>query len=127
DAGVIRFLLTRITDRFDAIVPCWDGDVEPLHAVYTVRCRPLMEASLRAGRYALRDFLARLRVDWVSEAELRRVRPPARILTNLNTPEELAAIGGRLDELEPRARGPAASPSTPATTPARPPGPPPRP
>jgi len=101
DAGVIRFLLTRITDRFDAIVPCWDGDVEPLHAVYTVRCRPLMEASLRAGRYALRDFLARLRVDWVSEAELRRVRGAARSLTNVNTPEELAAIGGRLDELEP--------------------------
>src|SRR5439155_1414879 len=33
DADVIRFLLARIGDA-DAVVPRWDGDVEPLHAVY---------------------------------------------------------------------------------------------
>src|SRR3954469_21388046 len=33
DADAIRFLLRRIAGA-DAIVPCWDGDVEPLHAVY---------------------------------------------------------------------------------------------
>jgi len=60
-----------------------------------------MEASLRAGRYAMRDFLARLCVDWVREAELRGLRGAARSLTNVNTPEELAAVGGRFDELEP--------------------------
>lgn len=101
DADVIRFLVGRVGSEFDAIVPCWDDDVEPLHAVYAVRCVPAMEASLRAGRYAMRDFLARLRVDWVSEAELRGLRGAARSLTNVNTPEELAAVGGRFDELEP--------------------------
>jgi len=101
DADVIRFLVGRVGPEFDAIVPCWDEDVEPLHAVYAVRCVPAMEASLRAGRYAMRDFLARLRVDWVREAELRGLRGAARSLTNVNTPEELAAVGGRFDELEP--------------------------
>ena len=101
DADVIRFLVGRVGPEFDAIVPCWDDDVEPLHAVYAVRCVPAMEASLRAGRYAMRDFLARLRVDWVREAELRGLRGAARSLTNVNTPEELAAVGGRFDELEP--------------------------
>ena len=47
---------------------------------------------------AVRDVLRRLRVDYVSEAEMRAVRGAARSLTNVNTPEELAAVGGRFDD-----------------------------
>lgn len=97
DAGVIRFLLRRI-GATDAIVPCWGGDVEPLHAVYARACAPEMEACLQAGRLAVRDFLLRVRVDYVSEEELARVRGAADSLTNVNTPEELAAVGGRFEE-----------------------------
>lgn len=99
DPGVIGFLLERIGGA-DAIVPCWDGDVEPLHGVYATRCAPLMEARLLAGRFALRDFLASVRVDWVRETELRAVRGTARSLVNVNTPDELAAAGGRFEELD---------------------------
>ena len=97
DADVIRFLLGRIGGA-DAVVPRWAGDVEPLHAVYAARCLPAMEASLGAGRLALRDFLGTIRVDYVGEAELGRVRGAAASLTNVNTPEELAAVGGRFEE-----------------------------
>jgi len=100
DRHVIRFLLARIGDA-DAIVPRWEGDVEPLHAVYATRSLPAVEACLRAGRHALRDFLASVRVDYVSEEELRAVRGTAQSLTNVNTPEELAAVGGHFEELEP--------------------------
>jgi molybdopterin-guanine dinucleotide biosynthesis protein A len=100
DPEVIRFLLARIGTA-DAVVPRWDGDVEPLHAVYARRCLPAMEASLRAGRYALRDFLPGIRVDYVGEDELRTVRGAARSLTNVNTPEELAAVGGRFEDPSP--------------------------
>jgi len=99
DAGVIRFLLGRIGDA-DAIVPRWEDDVEPLHAVYSVACLPAIERSLRAGRHALRDFLRDVRVDYVSERELRALHGAAASLVNVNTPEELAAVGGRFDELE---------------------------
>jgi molybdopterin-guanine dinucleotide biosynthesis protein A len=99
DRGVIRFLVERIGSA-DAIVPCWEGDVEPLHAVYATRCAPVMEAHLRAGRHAVRDFLAAVSVDWVREMELQAVRGTAESLRNVNTPEELAAAGGRFEELE---------------------------
>ena len=97
DADVIRFLLGRIGDA-DAIVPRWEGDVEPLHAVYGHGCMPAIEANLRAGRYAVRDVLPELRVDYVDETELRGVGSAAASLTNVNTPEELAAVGGRFDD-----------------------------
>jgi molybdopterin-guanine dinucleotide biosynthesis protein A len=96
-ASVIRFLLARI-GAVDAIVPCWEGDVEPLHAVYAVRCVPAMEDALRRGCHALRDFLATVRVDYVREDELAAVEGTAASLTNVNTPEELAAAGGRFEE-----------------------------
>ena len=99
DPDVIRFLVGRIGEA-DAVVPRWEGDVEPLHAVYAVRCLPAIETSLRAGRYALRDVLPLLRVDYVNEAELRGVRGAADSLINVNTPEELAAVGGRFEECE---------------------------
>ncbi len=96
DPEVIRFLVRRVGDA-DAIVPCWEDDVEPLHAVYAVRALPVLEESLRTGRHALRDVLELLRVDWVSEAELRAVRGTAQSLINVNTPDELAAVGGRFE------------------------------
>jgi molybdenum cofactor guanylyltransferase len=97
DPDVIRFLLARIGDA-DAVVPRWDADVEPLHAVYAVRLLPVIEAQLRAGRHAMRDFLAGVRVDYVAEAELGRMHGTAASMLNVNTPEELAAVGGTLDE-----------------------------
>jgi molybdopterin-guanine dinucleotide biosynthesis protein A len=97
DAGVIRFLLDRIGDA-DAVVPRWDDDIEPLHAVYAVRLAPLVEDALRSGRHALREFLPRVRVDYVAEAELGRIGGAARSMLNVNTPEELAALGGSLED-----------------------------
>jgi molybdenum cofactor guanylyltransferase len=97
DADVIRFLLDRIGDA-DAVVPRWDHDIEPLHAVYAVRLLPLVEETLRAGRHAMREFLPRVRVDYVAEDELKRIRGTARSMLNVNTPEELEAIGGSLDD-----------------------------
>jgi molybdopterin-guanine dinucleotide biosynthesis protein A len=97
DADVIRFLLDRIGDA-DAVVPRWDHDIEPLHAVYAVRLLPLVEETLRAGRHAMREFLPRVRVDYVAEDELKRIRGTARSMLNVNTPEELAAVGGSLDD-----------------------------
>src|SRR5207249_11747141 len=44
DPDVIRFLLARV-GRADAVVPCWEGDIEPLHAVYAASALPDIEAS----------------------------------------------------------------------------------
>jgi molybdopterin-guanine dinucleotide biosynthesis protein A len=97
DPDVIRFLVGRMGSA-DAVVPRWDGDVEPLHALYAVRLLPLVEEALRAGRHAMRELLSQIRVDYVAEDELRRIRGSERSMLNVNTPEELAAVGGRFDD-----------------------------
>jgi molybdopterin-guanine dinucleotide biosynthesis protein A len=95
---VIRFLVSRIGSDgaagADAIVPCWEGDVEPLHAVYAARCLPVAERCLASGEHAVRDFLRRLSVERVPEAVLARLPGAARTFTNVNTPAELERLLG---------------------------------
>jgi molybdopterin-guanine dinucleotide biosynthesis protein A len=97
DPEVIRWMLARPRPA-DAVVPRWEDDVEPLHALYAVHTLPVVERSLADGRWALREFLAAIRVDYVDERELRALGGAAQSLLNVNTPEELAALGGRFDE-----------------------------
>jgi molybdopterin-guanine dinucleotide biosynthesis protein A len=99
DPDVIRWLLARPRTA-DAVVPRWEDDVEPLHALYAVHTLPVVERCLAGGRWALREFLPAIRVDYVDECELRALRGAAQSLLNVNTPEELAALGGRFDEAE---------------------------
>ncbi len=99
DADVIRWLLARPRTA-DAVVPRWQDDVEPLHALYGVHTLPVVERCLAGGRWALREFLPAIRVDYVDEREMRALGGAARSLLNVNTPEELAALGGHFDEAE---------------------------
>lgn len=97
DERTIRYLLAQGDDDVDAVVPRWDGDIEPLHAVYATHTRPIAETCLREGRAAMRDFLPMLRVAYVSETDLSGVAGTAKSFLNVNTPEELAAVGGRFE------------------------------
>mgnify|MGYP001169633843 FL=1 len=73
---------------WDAVVPVTpDGRMHPLCAVYRKDLVPLLEARLQAGNYRLMDALASCR--------LRRVPVDgafARMLTNVNTPEDYQAM-----------------------------------
>ncbi len=83
----IAFLVRRI-GRHEAVVPCWDGDIEPLHAVYAASLRDRMGLSLRRGAHAIREFLPGVRVEYVPEAIMRLVRGAEESFRNVNTPEE---------------------------------------
>lgn len=85
----IRFLIERI-DGQDAIIPRWEGDIEPLHGVYAVALRDPIELALRSGVTAIREFLPRIQAEYVSEHLLRGIPGAEESFRNLNTPEEAA-------------------------------------
>jgi molybdenum cofactor guanylyltransferase len=85
----IRYLVSRLRDQ-DAIVPQWNGDIEPLHALYAARLRgPIAEAVTRGAR-AMRDFLPQIAVEYVAQAAMERVTGAAEAFRNVNTPEDAA-------------------------------------
>lgn len=85
----IAFLVERI-GRYDAIVPSWDGDIEPLHALYAAALRERIGAELRGGARAIREFLPTVRVDYIPEIIMRGVYGADESFRNVNTPEEAA-------------------------------------
>jgi molybdopterin-guanine dinucleotide biosynthesis protein A len=85
----IRFLVSRVSDQ-DAVVPCWDGDIEPLHAVYAASLRPRIAEAVKAGARAVRDLLPLIRVEYVPEGVMSSVRGAEESLRNVNTPEDAA-------------------------------------
>lgn len=94
----IRFLVSRADDQ-DAVVPCWNGDIEPLHAVYSAALRPRIAEAVAAGARAVRELLPGLRVDYVPEEVMRLVQGAEEALRNVNTPEDAARfsvqVGGQ--------------------------------
>ena len=88
-AEPIAFLAQQVA-RQDAVIPCWDGDIEPLHAIYAQRLRPQMEDALRTGCRAIREFLPHIQVEYVPEAVMQRIEGADESFRNVNTPEEAA-------------------------------------
>lgn len=85
----IAFLVAAIAAQ-DAIVPWWEGDIEPLHAIYATRLRDPMSEALAAGCHAIRQFLPSIRVDYIPETLMQAVPGADESFRNLNTPEEAA-------------------------------------
>lgn len=85
----IAFLLRELGGH-EAVIPCWDGDIEPLHAVYATALRQRMEVALRGGARAIREFLPEVRAAYIPEQIMRDVRGADESFRNVNTPEDAA-------------------------------------
>lgn len=75
---VLRFL------RDDGRVPVWNGEPQPLCAVWDPAALPRIEARIAARRYDLRGAIER---GMIAEGELRE-KFTGEPLLNINTPEE---------------------------------------
>jgi len=92
DARVIRRQVEVLrASNVDAVVPCWNGYREPLHAIYSRACLLAVRRRLASGDYRIRGFFDEVRVLlWNVLAEGISTRP----FTNVNTRSDLAAVVG---------------------------------
>jgi molybdopterin-guanine dinucleotide biosynthesis protein A len=96
--GVTPELLLALVAAPEAevVAPRTSRGPEPLCALYAREpALALASARLAAGRLALHELLAGLRVHWLESSDLEAVDPDGAALANVNTPEELAAFRGR--------------------------------
>ncbi len=92
----IRYLADLADSRYDAVIPWWDGDIEPLHAVYAAALREPIAVAIRSGAMAIRDLLPSLRVRYVVEAEMRTIAGSEESFRNVNTPDDAARYSVQL-------------------------------
>jgi molybdopterin-guanine dinucleotide biosynthesis protein A len=72
----------------DALVLRTSQGIEPLHAVYSRTCLPVITRQLDAGERSLQQLLLHLRVREVPAELVSRCDPTGRSAINANTPEE---------------------------------------
>ena len=89
--------LAHMVDRYDAVVPEVDGQLQPLVAAYRrSTCLPAFERALSNGRLRLTDALRHLDVRVVAEGEVAIFDPELRSFMNANERAVLDHIAARL-------------------------------
>ena len=85
--GLISYM-GEIAPGQDAVVPAFNGYLEPLHAIYRRGLLATMEAQIRKQDRRIRGLFDHIQVRYVTEEEIVRFDPLKRSFRNLNTPEE---------------------------------------
>lgn len=93
DAGLLRRLLALAAEADGAWVRTPAG-AEPLLACYRRHAAPHLRGAIAAGRLRVTDLDHALTIRTVDLDELRTFGDPARLLANLNSPEDLSTIDG---------------------------------
>lgn len=95
NACALRAIVAEPRDA-DALAPHAGRRAQPLHALYGPGCLPVAERLLAEGRLAIRNLLDApgLRVRFLDEAWLARSGIDAACFTNVNTPDDAAALIG---------------------------------
>ncbi len=85
---MLAFLLSYPLDE-SLLIPVVDGVPQVLLALYPRSILPTLETCLQHGRRDLRSLLAIAPVQYIEEAQLRKVDPLLRSFANVNTPGDL--------------------------------------
>ncbi len=85
---VIRSMIDFL-DGEDLLIPKLSNRLHPLHALYTKKCLPVIEARIREGHLALHRLTEAVKSRIYPEESFRHLDPSLLSVMNLNTPEDL--------------------------------------
>ena len=97
--NLIRRMLGRCKGM-DVVVPSVEGDLQPLHAIYSKRCIGHIQERIGEGEFRIFDFYPEVLTLHLDERFCREVDPENRSFANINTPEELTRAQRWIEGLE---------------------------
>ena len=86
---LLEHLLSRAHEAL-VVVPQWNGNLEPLHAVYSRSCIETVRQVMQTGQQRVIDLLPRVTQRVVDETEIAQFDPDGWSFFNVNTPKDLA-------------------------------------
>ena len=98
--AVIEMLLDELEPSCDIVVPFLDGHYEPLCAIYSKRCIPIIEDQLDRGDYKILDFFDQMNVTTLSTERIKAADPLLLSFFNVNTPTDLLACQQLLQKID---------------------------
>lgn len=89
-AGLIKYMQT--IKGYEAVVPSIEEKVEPLHAIYSKTCLPIIEQQIKAGRYKIQEMFFKLSVCYINEEVIRNFDPNLISFLNINSKKDLEKL-----------------------------------
>ena len=80
--------MASLAPGHDAVVPHWQGELEPLHAIYSRQCVAVVEPILRHGGGRIVEFYVAIRVRYLEPEEITHFDPEGLSFFNINSPED---------------------------------------
>ncbi len=88
---LVRYLAGYLSSDHDCYVIADEDHIQPLCAIYSKACLPVIEELIAEGNYRLREILKRMRTKYVS---LEYTRFDKKVVRNINTRQELREVQG---------------------------------
>jgi molybdopterin-guanine dinucleotide biosynthesis protein A len=88
DRGFLEFMI-RLAPECDIVVPESPDGPEPLHAIYSRRCLPVIRGLLDKNRLKINGFYPGHSLRSIPPEAIRAFDPQGRMFINVNTPEDL--------------------------------------
>ena len=83
--------MTKLLSSYDAIVPRWpNGRIEPLHAVYSISCIPMIKRHLDNDQLSIGGCLKKMHVLHLNKRGFSNFDPEFLSFFNINTKEDVA-------------------------------------
>ncbi len=98
DKGMIRLVCEKYgqagRENYDATVPVFDGEPQPLFGVYCNTIVPALEEGIMTDKVALKHFLREIRTFYIDESEVRAADPQGLSFVNINTMDDYEMVTG---------------------------------
>ena len=85
---LIKYIAGRWTREYDAVVPVFNNEPQPLFGVYSKSAARRMEEALHHEKRSLRGFLRDCNVLYIQETDVRKIDPEGRSFVNINTMQD---------------------------------------
>ncbi len=97
---LIQYMIQN-TNSYDVVIPNHDqGLLEPLCAIYSKNCLPIMKKNIQIGKLAVRSIFPYLKVRMITETEIKEYDPEMISFFNINYRDDFS----RAEEISRRRR-----------------------
>ena len=94
---LLQFMIS-LQNGYDIVMPRIGPHYEPLHAIYSRRCLPVIEQRIKAGKRRMLSISQGLHVRYVDEAEITTYDPHKLSFFNVNDPQDLIRMRSMLEK-----------------------------
>jgi len=80
--------MIKLKNGFDAVMPCLKNGSEPLFAIYSKKCIPVIEKMINEDNLRIKKFFDKIKLKKIKKEEIVKFGKPEVLFFNINTPDD---------------------------------------